>query len=61
MRNAYEINPAACTILTKKHIPNYYRDPKLSVNSGLPAGRTYTMKEYMEFKERRASNQKEVL
>ena len=52
-RDVHEINPVACIVLTRKHKPNYYGDRKLNVNSGLPAGRTYSMKEYMEFKERK--------
>lgn len=49
----YEINSVACLVLTKKHKPSYFKTKKLKVNSGLPAGRTYTLKEYQEFKDKK--------
>ena len=51
-KDKYEINAVACIVLTRKYRPNYYRDPKLDVNSGLPPGRTYSLKEYRAFKEK---------
>lgn len=59
-KKSYEIGAAACITLTRKHLPSYYGNPKLAVNSGLTPGRVYSLKEYQEFKERRLRNEKGI-